>query len=85
MGRRPKFIFFPDYGHVYKIKEDDACSNMVANILPIEPPPRTLGGSNVNSTFSEHVYVAYQIKRRVECSSMKANILPFLKGKYVFL
>ena len=40
-------------------------------------PPRTLGGSNVNSTFSEHVYVAYQIKRKVECSSMKANILSF--------
>ena len=29
-----------EYGHVaYQIKGDDACSNMVANSLPIDPQP----------------------------------------------
>ena len=33
--------FFADYGHVaYQIKGNDACINMVANILPIDPRAR---------------------------------------------
>ena len=36
-------IQLSDYGHVaYQIKKSDACGNMVANILPLDTPPRTL-------------------------------------------
>ena len=37
---------------------------MVANILPADPPPPTLGMGSIgqNSAFSEHGHVAYQIK-----------------------
>ena len=32
---------FSDYGHVaYQIKGNDACINMVANILPVDPLAR---------------------------------------------
>ena len=38
MGQRPK-LSFSEYGHVaYQIKADDACSNMVANILLTDTP-----------------------------------------------
>ena len=37
----------------YHMKRDDVCSNMVANILPIDPLPTDL------VIFSEHVNVAY--------------------------
>ena len=41
-------------GHLgYQIKWNHECSNMIANIMPADPP--TLGGS-------EHGHVAYQIK-----------------------
>ena len=48
---------------------------MVANILPIDPPPlppTTLGHKikGQNSTFSEHGQVAYQIKGNHKCSKM---------------
>ena len=40
------------------------CSNMVANLLPADPPPATVGMVSIvkNSTFSEHGHGAYQIK-----------------------
>ena len=39
MGLSPKLIFLLEYGHVaYQIKADDACSNMVATILPTDTP-----------------------------------------------
>ena len=46
--------FFSEYGHVaYQIKGNDACSNMVANILPLDYPslgPLGMGqrGSKLN-------------------------------------
>ena len=56
---------------------------MVAKILtadwpPPTPLPQTLGMRSVgqNSTFPEHVNVAYQINEIQECSNMVANILP---------
>ena len=72
----------------YQINENQECSNMVAKILtadwppPTPPPPtplpQTLGKRSVgqNSTFPEHVNVAYQINEIQECSNMVANILP---------
>ena len=53
------------------------CSNMVANILPTDPPPPNPGDGSKgqNSTFSEHGHVTYQIKENQECSNMVANIL----------
>ena len=37
--------FFSDYDHVaYPIKGNDACINMVANILPVDPLPRPWSG-----------------------------------------
>ena len=58
---------FSEHGHVaYQIKENQECNNMVANILPADPPTHTLtqgmGSIGQNSTFSEHGHVAYQIK-----------------------
>ena len=44
-GLRGTEAFFSDYGHVaYQIKGNDACINMVANILPVEPLPRLWSG-----------------------------------------
>ena len=55
-GRGPKPTV-SEYGHVaYQIKENDACSNMVANMSP--------------ETFSEYGNVAYQIKENNACSNI---------------
>ena len=52
-----------------------ATCNMVANIMPTDPPHP--GGQKVkNSTFSEHGHIAYNIKGNHKCSNMVANILP---------
>ena len=52
---------FSEHAHAaYQMKWNHECSNMVANILPTDPPPRPLGLGQ-NSTFSEHGHVAYQI------------------------
>ena len=59
---------FSKHGHVvYRIKGNNECSNMVANILhadPHHPHPKTwdVGSKCQNSTFSEHSLVNYQIK-----------------------
>ena len=38
MGRGQNLTFL-EYGHVaYQIKGNDGCSNMVANILPVDTP-----------------------------------------------
>ena len=69
-----------EHGRVaYQIKENQECRNIVANILPAEPPsPQTLGMGSVgqNSTFSEHGRVTYPIKKNKECRTMVANNLP---------
>ena len=55
-----------EYGHVayqFMGMTYDTCSNMVAIILPADPPPTLgMGSKGPNSTYSEHGYVAYQIK-----------------------
>ena len=39
-GQSVKIHFFSEHGHVaYQIKGNDACSNMVANILTADPSP----------------------------------------------
>ena len=44
MGSEGQNITFSEHGHVaYQIKEDQECSNMVASILPADPPPRLWG------------------------------------------
>ena len=69
---------FSEYGHVaYQIKADDAGSNMVANILPIDTPSTRGWGEKVKTiSFSESSHVAYQIKADNAGSNMVANILP---------
>ena len=71
------------HGHVaYQIKENHKCSNMVANILPADPPlpldppnPDLEDGLNRSKfDFSEHGHVAYQIKWNHKFSNMVANI-----------
>ena len=75
-GSKGQNSTFSEYGHVeYQIKWDHECSNMVAIILPADPPS-TQGVKRLNPTFSEHGHVAYQIKGNYECSKMIANILP---------
>ena len=49
---------------------------MIANILPADPTPLTLGSKGQNSTFSEHGHVAHKIKWNREGSNMVANVLP---------
>ena len=70
---------FSEYGHfAYQIKGNDTYSNMLVNILPVDPhDPRGGGGvsKGQTSTFSEHGDVAYQIKGNHECSKMQAHIL----------
>ena len=56
------------------IKGNDACINMVANALPIDPL-LGVGSKRQNSTFSEHGHVAYQMKRNDECSNIQTHIL----------
>ena len=46
--KRSKFNF-SEHGHVaYQIKENRECSNIVANILPADPPPYPDPGDVVN-------------------------------------
>ena len=55
---------FSEYGHVtYKIKADEAGSNMVANILPTDTAStQGVGSKGQTITFSKSSHVAYQIK-----------------------
>ena len=80
LGSKGQNSTFSEHGHVaYQIKWNHDCSNMVANILPTDPPPpMTLGDGlkGQNSTFAEHGHVAYQTKGHHDCSNMVANILP---------
>ena len=65
---------FSEYGHVaYKIKGNDACSNMVENIFPADPPPQNAWLWGQNSTFSEYGNVAFQREWRMQ---QHGNILP---------
>ena len=60
-----------------KIKDDDAGSNIVANILPTDTPLAQGVGSKVQTiSFSESSHVAYQFKADNAGSNMVANILP---------
>ena len=56
--------------------KNDACSNMIANSVPADPPPTLWAGSKGhNSSFTEPYHVAYQIKWNHECRNMVATIL----------
>ena len=73
MGSNGQNSTLSEHGYVaYQIKENQECSNMVANILP-SPGDGSIGR---NLTFPEHGHVAYQIKDNQECSNIVANILP---------
>ena len=61
-GSKGQTLFFSERSHVaYRIKADDADSNMVANILPTDTPS-TQGVRSEGQTiyFSESSHVAYQ-------------------------
>ena len=78
VGTEDKIKLFSEYGHVaYQIEGNDTCNNVVANILPVDPLPMTLGmgSKGQNYTCSEHGHVAYQINGNDECSNMQAHIL----------
>ena len=55
---------FSEHIHIaYQIKLNSERSNMVANILPADPPPTPLPHlPTTNQHFSEHGHVTYQIK-----------------------
>ena len=79
MGSKGQNSTSSEHGHVaYQIKENNECSNMVANILSADPPPPYPGDgvSRSKLNFTEHAHVAYQIKENHECSNMVANKLP---------
>ena len=60
MGSVGQNSTFSEHSHVaYQIKENQECSNMVANILPADPGDRV---NRSNSFFSEPGHVAYQNK-----------------------
>ena len=72
-------FFFSEQCHVaYQIRDYHECSSMVANVMPADALPLTLGMGSIgqNSTFLKHGHVAYQIKGNHECTNMVANILP---------
>ena len=62
-GAEVKIKFFSEYGLVaYKIKADDACNTMVANILLTDTPStQGVGSKGQTIYFSESSHVAYQI------------------------
>ena len=65
-GSKGQNSTFSDHGHVSydEIKENLECSNMVANMMSLPPPPPPIlgiGSMGQNSTFSQHDNVAYQI------------------------
>ena len=69
VGVKKVKIQLSEHGHIaYQIKGNPECSNMVANILPTDPPPppphNPRDGVNrvVIQLFSEYGHVAYQIK-----------------------
>ena len=64
VGSKGQTIFFFESSHVaYRIKADDAGSNMVANILPTDTPSTPgMGSKGQTISFSESSRVAYQIK-----------------------
>ena len=63
-GIEAKINIFLKYGHVaYQIIANDACSNMVANILPTyETLDPRMGSKGQTISFSESSHVAYQVK-----------------------
>ena len=80
-GFKRSKIKFSEDGHIaYQIQGNHECSNIVANILPADPPPPpyppTLGVGSIGqySTFSEHGHVAYQIKENYKCSNLVSSI-----------
>ena len=53
---------FSEHDHsADQIKGNHKCCNTVANILPTEILPKTMGSKGQNSIFSIHCHVAYQI------------------------
>ena len=64
VGPRPKLNLFLIWS--CQIKANDACSNMIANILPTcTPPTPGMGSKGQDSTFWEHSHVAYPIKGKL--------------------
>ena len=63
-GAEAKSKFFSEYGHVaYQIKANEACTNMVKNILHTDTPLTSWVGSKGQTiSFSESSHVAHQIK-----------------------
>ena len=61
-----------------KFKENQECTNMVANSFRTTDPLPVLWMGSVGHNsffFSEHSHVTYQIKKNQECTNMVANIL----------
>ena len=64
VGSKGQTIYFSESSHVtYKIKADDASSNMVANILPTDTSAtQGVGSKGQTISYTESIHVAYQIK-----------------------
>ena len=60
-GAKAIIKLFSEYGHVaFQIKADEACSNMVANILPTDTPStQEVESKGQTISFSESSHVAY--------------------------
>ena len=71
--KRWKFNF-SEQCHVLSNYGNYKCSNMVANILPVDP--LNPGGQKVKIHLLKHGHVAYQIKGNHKCSNMVATIMP---------
>ena len=66
-GPRPKLNFFSEYGHAaYQIKADDVCSNMVANILPLDTHSTQGWGQNVKSNIFVKVVMLHIKLKEIE-------------------
>ena len=72
VGSKGQIATFSEHCHVaYQIKGNQVCSNMVANILPADPPPPPHTHLPQNMV----MLLAYHIKGNRECSNMVASIL----------
>ena len=83
MGQRSKSAISEHCHAAYQSKGNHECSNIVANILPADCHPLTLGfgSKGYYFTFSEYGHVAYQIKEgsqmQQHCSKYFARRHPY--------
>ena len=73
MGSKDQNSTISEHGHVaYQIKDNHECSNMVANILPADPPPLDPGyevSRSKSQLFQNMVMLHIKFKRITDAAT----------------